>query len=99
MFIFFNFSKLFPPNHLVDNPCVPLDDFHYLCGDVLFYVIGYGDAIVAILVHRDGGINSLQETVLINAGDEETSFVESLGTLRAGADADGREGMTDRGEE
>ena len=55
--------------------------------------------MVAGFVHLDGGVDGLQEALLVDAGDEEAGFVEGLGALGAGTDADGREGVTDAGEE
>ena len=48
-----------PPDHLVDDADVGLDDFHNLCRDVFFDVVGNRDAVVAILVHGDGSIDCL----------------------------------------
>lgn len=50
-------------------------------------------------VEGDGGGHGLEETVLVDAGDEEAGFVEGFGTFGAGADANGRERMADAGEE
>lgn len=47
----------------------------------------------------DGGVDGLEEPLGVDAGEDETAFVECLGTLGAGADADGRERMAYRGEE
>lgn len=76
-----------PPDHLVNYSNVALDDFHNLCRDVLFDVVGYRDAVVAVLVHVDGGIDCLQQRYLVNTGDEEAGLVEGFWAFRRGADA------------
>ncbi len=87
------------PDHLVDDAGVALDDLHDLGRDVFFDVVGHGDAVVAVLVHRDGGVDSLQEGLFVDAGDEEASLVKRFGAFRAGADADCRERVADACEE
>ena len=52
-----------------------------------------------IAVHRDCRLDGLQQLFLVDAGEDEACVVERLGTLGRGADAHGREGMADRGEE
>ncbi len=47
------------PDHLVDDADVGLDDFHNLCRDVFFDVVGNRDAVVTVLVHGNGGIDCL----------------------------------------
>ena len=78
---------------------VALDDLHDLRAHVLFDVVGHGDAVVAVLVHRDGGVDGLQEGLFIDAGDEEACLVKRFGAFRAGADADCRERVADTREE
>ena len=94
----FHFSKTIlglSPHHLVDNSGVALDDLHDLSRDVFFDVVGHGDAVVAVGVHRDGGVDSLQEGLFVDAGDEEAGLVKRFGAFRAGADADCRERVAD----
>ena len=91
-------SKL-SPYHLVDNARVALDDLHHLGANVFLNVVRNGNAVLSVTIEADGGIDSLKKTFLIDAGNDEAGFVKGLGTLRAGADADGGEGMTYRGEE
>ena len=55
--------------------------------------------MVAVGIHRNGGIHCLKQVVLIDAGDEEAGLVKGFRALGAGADADSRERMTDAGEE
>ena len=89
----------FSPHHLVDDAGVALDDFHDLGRDVFFDVVRHRDAVVAVGVHRDGGVNGLQEGLFVDAGDEEAGLVKRFGAFRAGADADCRERVTDACEE
>ena len=88
-----------PPDHFVDNAHIALDDADNLRGDVFVHVVGDGDAGEAVADEGDGDVNTLQEALGVNAGEDEAAFIQGLGTLGAGADADGREGMTDGGEE
>ncbi len=55
--------------------------------------------MVAVLVHRDGGIDCLQERLFVDSGDKEARLVKRFGAFRAGADADCRERMADAREE
>ena len=87
------------PHHLVDDAGVALDDLHDLGRDVFFDVVRHGDTVVAVGVHRDSGVDSLQEGLFVNAGDKEAGFVKRFGAFRAGADADCRERVTDACEE
>ena len=52
------------PHHLVDDAGVALDNLHDLGRDVFFDVVGHGDAVVAVGVHRDGCVDGLQEGLL-----------------------------------
>ena len=63
------------PHHLVDDAGVALDNLHDLGRDVFFDVVGHGDAVVAIGVHCDCGIDSLQEGLFVDAGDKEACLV------------------------
>ena len=45
------------------------------------------------------GVHRLEQALGVDAGDDEVSLVYGLGTLSAGADADGRERMSHRSEE
>ncbi len=89
---------IFPPNHLVDDSDVALDDFHHLGADVLFDIVRHRDAMVAVLVHGDGGVYGLQKRFLVDSGYEEAGLVEGFRTLGRGADADRRERMSHGGE-
>ena len=46
-----------------------------------------------------GCIYGLEERFLVNACNDEVTFVDSFGTLGRGTDADSGEGMADAGEE
>ena len=84
-----------PPDHLVDYACVGLDDLDDLCGDVLVGVVRDRKTEITVAVHFDGGVNGLQEILLIDASEDEAGLVKSFGALGAGADADGRERVAD----
>lgn len=86
----------FSPDHLVDDAGVALDDLHDLGRDVFFDVVRHGDAVVTIGVHRDGGVDSLQEGLFVDTGDEEACLVKRFGAFRAGTDADCRERVADK---
>ena len=90
---------VFPPNHLVHNPRIGLNDLDDFGGDVFVDVVGDRDAMVACCVHGDGGVNSLKQGARVDAGNKETGFVQGLGTLCRCADANSRERMSHRGEE
>ena len=92
-------SVALSPHHFVHDADVALDDFDYLGRYILFDVVGNGDAVIAILVHGDGGVDRLQQALFVDAGNEETGFVEGFRALGAGSDADGGEGMAYAGEE
>ncbi len=47
----------------------------------------------------DGGVDGLKEAGGVDAGEDEAAFVEGFRAFGAGADADGRERMTDGCEE
>ena len=90
---------LLPPNHLVDDAGIALDDFDNFGGDVFVYVVGHGDTVEAVLAKADGGVDCLKQAAAVDAGDDKASLVDGLGALRAGADAHGGEGVADAGEE
>ena len=92
-------ALVFPPHHLIHNPGVALDDLHHFGGDVFLHVVRHGDAVVAVLVHLHSGIHGLEEAVRIDACQDETSLVQSLGALGGGADAHRRERVPHAGEE
>ena len=77
---------LFSPHHFIDNADVALDNLDDLVADVVG-VVGHGDAVVAVAGHADGEFHALQESLLVNAAEDEAGFVEGFGTLGAGADA------------
>ena len=85
---------LLTPDHLIHNTRIALYDLHHLGGDILIHIVGHWDAMVAILVHVHCTFYGLQQTLLVDASDEETTFVQGLGTLGARADTHRREGMS-----
>ena len=50
---------LLPPNHLIHDTHIALDNLHYLGADILIYVIGDGDAMLTVFAEFYGGINCL----------------------------------------
>ena len=89
----------FSPNHFIHHAGVGLDDLDDLIGDVLVRIIGNGDAEVAVLVHLHGGIDRLEQTLFVDAGEDEASFVERLGAFGARSDTNSGERFTDAREE
>ena len=89
----------FPPHHLIDHAHVGLDDAHHLGGDVLVHIVGHGDAGQAVFDQVHSHLYALQQAFGVDAAQHEAAFVECLGALGAGADAHGREGVPDAGEE
>ena len=52
-----------------------------------------------VLAKLNSSIYRLKEALLIDAGNDEISLVNGFGTFGRGANADGREGVTNAGEE
>ena len=94
-------NLLFSPDHLVDDADVGLDDLHDLVGDVFVGVVGDGDgaAVLFLTDHLNRGIDGLKQSFRVDAGEDEACLVERLGAFGGGADADGGERVSDRGEE
>lgn len=90
---------LFSPHHFVDDAYVALNDFHYLGRYVLVDIVGNGKTVISVTTKLNGGVNGLEQGLFVNAGDDEVAFVYGFGTFRAGANADGGEGMAYTGEE
>ena len=93
------FGLALPPHHFVDDAGVALDDFHHLGADVFFDVVRHGNAVVAVLIHRDGGVDGLQKRLFVDSGDKEAGLVKRFGAFGAGADAHGRERVAHTREE
>ena len=55
--------------------------------------------MLTVLAELYCSINCLKEALLIDAGNDEVALVDGFGTFGRGADADGREGVTNAGEE
>lgn len=89
----------FPPDHLIHHPDIALDDADNLRGDVLIHVVRHWNPMVASGVHGDGGVNGLQEALLVDAGEDETGFIQGLRPFGRSPDADSRERMPDAGKE
>lgn len=55
--------------------------------------------MLTVTAELDGGVNGLQQGLLVDTSNDEVTLVDSFGTLGRGADANGGEGMVDAGEE
>ena len=84
-------TLVLPPHHLIHYAHVALDDADDFGGDVFVDVVGYGDAGGPVADQGDGNVDTLQEADGVNAAQYEATFVQSLGALGGGADADSRE--------
>ena len=70
----------FAPDHLVDNANVRLNYFYHL----IRYVVGivrYWDAVVAVGCHLDCQINALEESLGVDARQDEAGGNEVGGSL------------------
>lgn len=97
--LFIEEPSILPPNHLVDNANVGLNDFHDLGGNIFVCVVWDRCAVVLIVDKFYRGVHALEETFFVDSGEDKAGFVEGFGALGAGADADCRERMTYAGEE
>lgn len=84
--------KLFSPDHFVDDSDIALDDLHDLVGHVVG-VVWDGDAMVPVSGHPDCKFNRLQKPCRVYAAEYKAALVQCFGTLRAGSDAYGRNGL------
>ena len=89
---------MFPPNHLIHDARIALDDLHDLVADVLIHIVRHGDAIVAVLDHLHCRVHCLQQTMLVDARQHKAALVQRLGTLRGRADAHRGEWLADASE-
>ena len=89
----------FPPNHLVNHAHVALDYLHDFRADVFVGVVWNRCAVVAVSDQFYCSFHRLKQSVGVDAGENESSFIERFRTLCGGADADGRERMAYAGEE
>lgn len=88
-------SLKLPPNHLVHNTHIALNNLHYLGRYILVHIVRHRNAMVSVTAEFNSSIYGLKQRVFVDAGDNEVGFVDSFGTFGAGADADGGEGVTD----
>ena len=89
----------FSPHHLVDDAHIALDNLHYLGAYVLIHIVRHRDSMLTVFAELYSSIYRLKEALLVNAGNDEVALVDGFGTFGRGADADGREGVTNAGEE
>lgn len=95
----YKYLSILSPHHLADHAGVALDDLYHLVGHVFIHIVRHGNTEITVLVHLNGHIHRLQQMVTVDTGQDEIALVQRLGALCAGADAHGREGVADAGEE
>ena len=88
-----------PPHHLIHDAHIALDDLHHLGAYVLIYIVRHRDSMLTVLAELNSSIYCLKEAFLIDASNDEVSLVDGFRTFGRGTDADGRERMTNAGEE
>lgn len=93
MIVFNNlYTKLFlPPHHFINHSRIALNELHDFGADVFINIVRNRDTVVTVLDHLYGRVNSLQERVFVDAGENEATLVEGLWALGRCADADCRE--------
>lgn len=55
--------------------------------------------MLGVTAELDGSVNGLEQGLLVDTSNDEVAFVDGLGSLSRGTDADGGKGMADAGEE
>lgn len=55
--------------------------------------------MLTVTAELDGGVNGLEQGLLVNTCNDEVALVDGLGSLGRSTDADGGEGVADAGEE
>lgn len=55
--------------------------------------------MLTVTAELDGGVNGLEQGLLVDTSNNKVALVDGLGSLSRGTDADGGEGMADAGEE
>ena len=81
---------VFPPDHLIYDAGVRLDNLHDFRADVLLNVIGNRDTVITVAVHLNRCVNRLEKTLFVDPRYNEASFVKSFRTFSASAYADSR---------
>lgn len=76
-----------------------MHDLHDLGADSLVHIVGNGDTMLAVTTELYGGVNGLEQRLLVDTSNDEIALVDGLGTLGRGADADSGEGVANAGEE
>ena len=89
----------FSPHHLIHDAHIALDNLHYLGTYVLVYIVWHRDSMLTVFAELNSSIYCLKETLLIDASNNEVALVDGFRTFGRGTDADGREGVTNAGEE
>ena len=76
-----SYISAFSPDKLVNNACIAFDDFNHLGRNVFLYVIGYGNAVIAVTCQLHRRFHRLQKMLFINACKHEATLVQCFGTL------------------
>lgn len=66
---------ILPPNHLIHNPGITLNQLDHLGTDILLHIIWYRNPLISVKVHLYRNVHRLQKRLLINARQHKTSFI------------------------
>ena len=88
-----------PPNHFVHHPHITLDDADDFGGNVFIHIVGDRYTGQTVSDEGNGNVDTLQESLGVDAAEDETAFVESFRPLRRCPYTDGWEGVADAREE
>ena len=91
--------SIFSPDHLIHHAGVALNQLDHLGGNIFFNIVGDRDAVVAVHIHLDGGVHRLQQGFFVDPRQNKAGFIQRLGALGGGTDADCGERMAHAGEE
>jgi hypothetical protein len=80
-----NKASVLPPNHLVHDAGVALDDADDLGAHVLVLIVRDWDAGMAVMDKAHGQIDALKEAFSVNTAKDKAALVKGFGTLGAGA--------------
>lgn len=89
----------FSPNHLVDNACVALDNFHHFRANIFLNIIGHGDSIIRMNIHIHSRCYCLEQAFFVDACEDEARLIQSFGAFRTCPDTYRRERMPHRSKE
>ena len=77
---------MLPPNDIVDDLRVTLNNLDYLCADTVVRVVRRQARLRAVRLHGTAKLNGLDDVLLADAADHDGTFIEYFRTLGAGAD-------------